>query len=231
MLRWMVVALLVVNAALFAWYRYSDAVVTAEPQPAHLFPQGDALHVIAASPVQSGAVSKEAMRSEAVARPKAEPICGMFGAFPELISARQVRDRLQSLGLSAKIIGITVPLRTDYWVHLGPYASRETALAKLKELQQAGVDSFLINEGDLANGISLGIFRQKHSAESLLAKRLSEGFQASIKEVPRESEELWVVFDGQDLAESVRTQLLAVAPGIEYRRNLCGGIVSKSSFE
>ncbi len=234
MLRWMVVALLVLNALVFAWYRYGGmgAPIDGSLVPA-LRAEGGALSLLSASSDSSSRDKAVAVVSPEPVKPEADrsAVCGMFGAFPELISARQVRDRLRAIGLIADIVGVSVPLRTDYWVHLGPYASRDEALAQLKVLQDAGVDSFLINDGELANGISLGLFRQQGSAESLLKKRQAEGYEAAMREMPRTSEELWVLLEGGDLAESVRAQLLTVAPNIEYRKNLCGSIVSNKRFE
>lgn len=229
-MRWMVVALLLANVLMFGWYRYVGSPVDEKAAVVDFRPKGAALELVGANadtgsePARNRQVGGEAKTMAVAADPS---LCGMIGAFREQISARQVRDRLLALGVSAEIAEIPVTVRTDYWVHMGPYPSRERAMAVLRELQQKGVDSFLIGDGELANGISLGLFRQKASAEALLATRKAQGHQASLREIPRSVPELWVVIkEGGGLAESVRNQLLSVAPGIEYRKNPCDAIVT-----
>lgn len=239
-MRWIVVALLVANLMAYGWYRYAvgpgadDAVPQVEGAPA-----GSALRLLDAAednsnPTEMGAGASSAIAAEQSSVPvsPAASMCGMIGVFAEQISAKQVRDRLRALGAAADIVEVPVTLRTDYWVHMGPYPSREQAMAALRDLQQKGVDSFLIADGELANGVSLGLFRQRASAESLLAERKAQGYAVTLREIPRVSNELWVVInEGSELAEPVRRQLLAVSPGTEYRKNSCSSIVTANKFE
>lgn len=239
-MRWMVVALLLANLVMLGWYRYAVGPVgNEEARSIGEAPAGSSLQLLGGTADNAGGIESSAVSEVsgvvAAERPSAVPVasmCGMIGAFAEQISARQVRDRLRALGAAADIVEVPVTLRTDYWVHMGPYLSREKAVAVLRELQQKGVDSFLIAEGELANGVSLGLFRQRASADSLLAERRAQGYAVALREIPRISNELWVVInEGSELAESVRRQLLAVSPGTEYRKNSCDAIVTANKFE
>jgi len=236
-MRWMVVALLLANLLVFGWYQYAVGIPGEESQLVGAEPAGDSLQLLdgsvesAAAPNPVPVTPSSAPDGEARAN-VAESMCGMIGAFKEQISAKQVRDRLLALGAAVEIVDIPVTVRTDYWVHMGPYPTRDLAMSALRELQQKGVDSFLIADGELANGVSLGLFRQKASAEALLAERKAQGYEVALREIPRVASELWVVInEGSELAESVRDQLLAVSPGTEYRKNPCGSIVSANKFE
>lgn len=234
-MRWVVVLLMLANLVVFGWFRYSGAEAGAGAL-GYKAPVGDALRMLDVEESDSADEGRVALFETAGNRAQVVApevgMCGMIGAFSEQISARQVRDRLRAIGAIADVVEIPVPLRTDYWVHLGPYPSREAAMASLRELQKKGVDSFLIAEGELLNGISLGLFRQKASAEALLKERRAQGYDAALREIPRVASELWVVIkEGEELEESVRRQLLTVSPGTEYRKNLCSSIVTASKFE
>ena len=238
-MRWMVVALLLANIVTFGWYRYASPVSGGKVSAAvALRSQGEALQLLGGEADNAGAAANDSVGeasmpvAPAAPTPAADAMCSMIGAFSEQISARQVRDRLRALSVAADIVEVPVTLRTDYWVHMGPYPSRERAMVALRELQQKGVDSFLIADGELENGISLGLFRQKASADALLKQRRAQGYAAAVREMPRTANELWVVIkEGSDLADSVRRQLLAVSPGTEYRKNRCDAIVTANKFE
>jgi hypothetical protein len=80
----------------------------------------------------------------------------------------------------------------DYWVYLPPFGSRDAALRQFRELQARGLDSYLITQGDLANGVSLGIFSSKDSADSLLERIRAMGYGAELRELIRERRDHWV---------------------------------------
>lgn len=238
-MRWIVVMLLVVNLAVFGWYRYAVSAPEAGNRLEAISPAGSGLKLLdvpvgdggydRSGLLRDGAPVVEAVRGGSVDHVE---MCGMIGPFREQVSAKQVRDRIQSLGAVVDLLEIPVTLRTDYWVHMGPYPSREEAMSMLRVLQQKGVDSFLIADGALANGISLGLFRQRSSADALLAQRKAQGHDAKLREIPKVASELWVIIkEGAELADEARSQLLAVSPGTEYRKNPCGAIVSTNKFE
>ena len=52
----------------------------------------------------------------------------------------------------------------DYWVYLNPEPTKDLAIA-VEGVARQKIDSFLIPQGDLANGISLGIFDSQENAE------------------------------------------------------------------
>jgi len=57
------------------------------------------------------------------------------------------------------------------------------------------IDSFIISEGDLANGISLGIFPQYESAESVIVRLSEVGYEPLLRNLSRDQRSYWVRVD------------------------------------
>lgn len=113
------------------------------------------------------------------------PACWFVAIFDDKQQADRAVAAVQAAQLQARIETLDVADRSDYWVHVGPYASRQKAMAVLQQLRADGIDSFLIGEGELENGISLGFFSQKVSAERLARRHRNIGHPVSIFEVKR----------------------------------------------
>jgi cell division septation protein DedD len=243
MLRWLVLALLLCNGIYFIWQNYT-APVQGEAQAQAGAPEGarlvmlreggkDANGVPAATNATSASPAAAQSSSSVVEMPSA-PVCHMIGPFKEKISARQVKDRLQALEITVNTYQLNIPGKPDYWVHLGPMRSRKEALDLLRELHSKNIDSFLITEGDLVNGISLGFFTREELAQAVLKQRREQGYEAKIQQVPRFSEELWEVFgDGQyaKFSDELWQQIQSGTQGLELRKNLCDAIASAEKLD
>src|SRR5699024_850404 len=121
----------------------------------------------------------------------------------------------------------------DYWVHLGPMASREAALVRLRELHAEGIDSFIITEGELTNAISLGYFTRETLAQRSLAEWRQRGLEVNVRAVERVDRKLWLALAGRDgwaVPETLIEQLnSAEVAGVE--KKFCDTIASAEKFE
>jgi hypothetical protein len=77
-------------------------------------------------------------------------------------------------------------------VYLPPLGSRQASLRQLRELQARKIDSYIITQGDLANGISLGIFPREDSAKSVIQRLRDAGYEAEFRALPRSHRRYWV---------------------------------------
>ncbi|WP_339668442.1 SPOR domain-containing protein [Dasania marina] len=164
----------------------------------------------------------------------ASPLCWMLGAFKEQVSAKQMQGRLAALEINFAIKVFEVAGKPDYWVHIPPQPSRKLAVKLLRELQLKKIDSFLITEGDLANGISLGLFTEQKRAEKLYDLRKKQGLEVSLKEVPRVYTEIWLVSEQGEYAkfsEPLWEKIKQGQGGIERRRNYCNKIASPENID
>lgn len=227
MLRWLVIGLLLCNAIYFAWehnLRGSTAAVVVGRAPQ----MGARLELL--SPVAGAAAPVEAAADVA---PRV-PVCHMIGPFKERISADQIKDHLKALDIKVNAYQINIPDKPDYWVHLGPMRSRKEALDLLRELQAKNIDSFLITEGELVNGVSLGFFTREDLAGAVLKQRRDSGYDAKIRTVPRFSKEIWQVFAGDEhlkLSDELWQQIKAGTQGLELRKNSCESIASAEKLD
>lgn len=230
MLRWLVIALLLCNVAFFFWSRQEQSASVVTPAPAK--------ELEAASLKLLGEVGKNKKEgqgeSPAAASAPPVPVCHMIGPFKEKISARQVRDRLKALDINVVTYQLQLPEKPDYWVHLGPMRSRKEALDVLRELQGKKIDSFLITEGDLVNGISLGFFTREELAQAVQKQRHEQGYDAKIRPVPRFSQQLWEVLDAEQynkFSDELWQKVKAGTEGLELRKNSCELIASAERLD
>lgn len=235
MTRWLVLGLLLGNAIYFLWQHNAQVGgITPELRSAKSA-LGDHLTLLseaAGGNPGGGLPAQSAPRSEVAAPPT--PICHMIGPFKEKISAHQVQDRLRALDIELHTFQVNIPDKPDYWVHLGPMRSRKEALDTLRELQAKKIDSFLITEGELLNGISLGFYTKEELAQAVLKQRREQGYSAKILAVPRFTQELWEVFaDGQygKFSDELWQKITAGTQGLELRKNSCDLIASAEKLD
>ena len=236
MTRWLVLGLLLCNAIYFLWQHNAQTVSSAlEPRESQIA-NGARLVLLA----EKDAVGEASARSVAGPEPKVTaagpptPICHMIGPFKEKISAHQVQDRLKALEIEVHTYQVNIPDKPDYWVHLGPMRSRKEALDMLRELQSKKIDSFLITEGELINGISLGFYTKEELAQAVLKQRRDQGYSAKIREVPRFNQELWEVFADEQFgkfSDELWRQITAGTQGLGLRKNSCDLIASAEKLD
>ena len=107
-------------------------------------------------------------------------------------------------------------------MHVPPRSGREEALRTLKELQRRNIDSYIITQGDLAEGVSLGLFRKKESAESVRDKVAQYDIPVDIRVVNESSREYWVeVKEVSQLNERMRERIQAGDDQISWEMAEC----------
>ena len=211
-MRWFFAVLLVINGIYFVWGQQSlERASNTLAEAPQVTPGAQALRLLnehksnaklqraapAAEPVAAAPASDSALpASRTSANGKA--LCRVIGPFDGAISAQQFITRMQARDINVNLVEMDVPGGADFWVHVPPQASREAALKLLTLLQARKVDSYLITEGELNNGISLGVFSDKQDAMAMKQERASLGVDVRVKEISRARRELWVTFPAQD---------------------------------
>jgi hypothetical protein len=176
-MKWLVGMLVVANAALFGYFTLS------RPQPSALMPgheviQPEAMRILSAEQL---AVLPRTSSSNA---PQAVPqsACYEWGSFPAGVIPR-ARGILEKFGLEPHL-RIDVPREAlRYWVYIPPRKSLEEAQARNNELHAMGIkDTFIVQNPQWRNAISLGIF-----GDEALAARLAEDLQSrGVKDVVKD---------------------------------------------
>lgn len=121
--------------------------------------------------------------------------CLVVGPFANVVEVDELQQRLLAVGISSKERAEENSQQEDYWVHIPPLPSRDAAIRQLRELQAQRIDSFVITQGELANGISLGLFSRWEAAKAVKRRLMAAGYVVAIKSLPRVPEQWWVEMD------------------------------------
>lgn len=135
-----------------------------------------------------------------------------------------LEQRLLALDIAAEAVRTAAQFAQDHWVYLPPLASRDAALRQLKELNARGIDGYLISQGDLENGLSLGIFSRLEGALSQLERMRAMGYAAELRELVRERRQYWVRVSNNTrplLGEALIAALLRDFPGLRQEMLPC----------
>lgn len=154
--------------------------------------------------------------------------CQLIGPYAELLHAEYLVERLGALEVPASVRHIEISDGKNYWVYLKPEMSEKEALRRLYEVQAKAIDSYIIPEGELANGISLGQFGDMAAAQAKVDSVREQGYTAEIKETPKSHSEIWVEVKQSEQKVSVEQwrDLLKDEKAIERRENYCLGVAN-----
>ncbi|MBU2884556.1 SPOR domain-containing protein [Gilvimarinus agarilyticus] len=174
--------------------------------------------------------SSEAARATVEASVPKEGLCDMVGPFERLLRAEYFVEALQALSVTATVKALEVPEGKGYWVHLPPESSKKEALGRLREVQAKQIDSYLIPKGDLANGISFGMFTRQELALAKLDEMQTLGYEAEIREITRTRKENWVVLgagQAQKMSNERWLELISRENNVEKQQKYCSGVASE----
>ncbi|WP_111643387.1 SPOR domain-containing protein [Marinimicrobium alkaliphilum] len=223
-MRAILITLVGVNLVAFAlqWFWWHPAPSLDEAPPEL---EGQSLELL-------GSESRQSTLGQNQAAPTPTPprYCVMVGPFAGTEPADGLVGRLSSLEVGAWVQELEVSDGQGYWVYLPPEVSQQAALRRLYELQAKGIDSYVIPRGELANGISLGMFVSEVSAEARRTELSDLGYDAQLRTVDRTLRETWVLMprrEARSLAPSRWETLLERTGDVERRENLCPGVASE----
>jgi len=215
------VLLLVANIAVTAYFFISDRSASPESDPAHQPINADRIRIVATG---SEALALMRPKSAEGSAKAAAPECAVLEKLPEA-QVTAAEARLASLDLGARLSRNEVNTgASSYLVMIPPLARRADLNRRVDELIRSGVaDHFVINDGELRYGISLGFFKTEEAANRHLNDLKAKGVTDAVVR-PRGSGNRTVTFVVKDLPEGERTKLEAIArelPGVELRVEPC----------
>ena len=109
--------------------------------------------------------------------------------------AVELAARFDAAGLTMDLVLETVEAEPEYWVYL-PTSGAPPDMRRLsRELREAGIETFPINEGTLAGSLSIGLFRSQKRAESMQGRLQEQGYPAEIYPRSRVRDEAWILLD------------------------------------
>lgn len=188
-MRWFFLFLLALNVFYYVWHQQQAPLRPKEIAPLSLFhSEQKNIRLLSES---AEAPQRRQVDENPAAAPVPTSACVFLGSFQAEDRARQLVQRLLSLDVQSSVQTVDASAGVDYWVYLPPLASRQASLWQLRELQARKIDSYIITEGDLTDGISLGIFQRKDSADSVVERLKGAGYDALVRELARSQHDYW----------------------------------------
>lgn len=223
-MRWIFMLLVVLNAFYYVWHQQQVPMQAKEVAPLSLYQDSRRdIQLLSESKPQQRRVSAP------TDEPPEQAVCLFLGTFDEQAQAEQVEQRLLSLDIRSQMQVVESAGAVDYWVYLPPLASRQASLRQLRELQARKIDSYIISQGDLANGISLGIFPRHDSADSVITRLRRAGYEPLLRELPRANRSYWVRIAPESrrlVDDSLLERLSLDFNGLQHQLMPCEGVAS-----
>lgn len=249
-MRGAVFGLLLTNALLACWYLFIDPL---QGQSSNAFPKesrevranaaelalvsempGESLQYFAdiATYTSADIAAPETVDSDAVG------YCAEIGPFQ---SAARAQEFEEAFGQEVHFLleGRQDSGAAEYRVFLPPFENREVAANVMQDLRSAFVrsgytiDTFIIAQGELQNGIALGLFSNQRNASNVRDQMLALGYEVIVREEPRVVEQFWLVgeqFDSKEDFEVRLASLDGMAASVGVTEKLCQTIALDTQF-
>lgn len=221
-MRWLFLLLLIVNIFYYVWGQQRLPGLAQSVSPFTLYDgEQDNIRLHSEGRSRAPALGE--------ARLVDNEMCLFLGGFERQDDALALEQRLLSLDIISNVHVREVASGVDYWVYLAPLSSRDAALRQLKELQSRAIDSYLITQGDLANGISLGIFSRNDSARSVLQRMQGIGYAVELRELKRVSRTYWLQMvpqSGSVIGDELLVRLAKDFQGLQQQQGACENAVA-----
>lgn len=126
------------------------------------------------------------------------PYCAQVGGFESLEDANDF-VAVTASKFRAVLDVRQLAVKSQYRVYLPPFEGREVAVDAIEQLRATltanniVIDSFLIPQGELANGIALGLFSEQTNAANVKLQLEKFGYDVMVQEVPGTRQELNVM--------------------------------------
>ncbi|PJI45884.1 MAG: sporulation protein [Pseudomonas sp.] len=224
-MRWFFLFLLALNVFYYVWHQQQAPLRPKEVTPLSLFhSEQKNIRLLSES-------AEKPQRRQMEERPVTAltSTCVYLGSFSAEDRTQQLVQRLLSLDVQASVQTVDAAAGVDYWVYLPPLASRQASLWQLRELQARKIDSYIITEGDLTDGISLGIFQRKDSADSVVERLKGAGYDALVRELARSQHDYWAEVSpesGRLVDDSLVRQLAPDFPDLQKQIMPCKSVAS-----
>ena len=234
-MRWIFLSLVLMNAMFFVWrfvlpanqpQKLSASAVEVAPQ---IIPSSETItlleevskpEVVEPSEIVADDASSLSHASVAsVAPPSASSVsgemtvasaaCYWIGVFASDDERTAILARLTKLNVSTAKIDIAAPGGLRHWVYLPPQRTRAESAAIVQSLKVAGVDSYVISEGEHRLGVSLGLFSQRALADEKMADLQRRGLNPVMDTYERAANQRWLIVNKGDI-DAVGDNVLSI---------------------
>lgn len=245
MLRAVVAFLVLVNVAVMLWLFTSNNQTNSGKSSSAPLLQGDKLIMV--SEVGSGELRPRVAEKQigdtvlperpvdaVAAEDDQPPQCVISGPFETRNEAELLADQVSSLGLDTAVFSRKTETSGSIMVYIEPFVSAQEAQRELRVLQSSGVDSFVIADGELDNGISLGVFRTRQNALTQQVRIERLGYETNTRQFMVEEDEFYVNSGGgvlDALADDYWANIANEYKDISIEQKACNEVASEGDFQ
>ena len=142
--------------------------------------------------------------------------CRTSAPFADSRDAMAFAGRLEARGARAQVREAVVRGWPDHVVYVEPAASRDAARRILRELEGQSIRGQVVDEGALANAVTVGVFAERAKADALVARVKAFGYLVRRRALDR-AHTVYVVHSGGDagLATQGRPGPCGAAPRVD----------------
>lgn len=234
LLRIIFFLLLVMNAGLLVslWLQEPKPIAERLPEVEASLPAlqliGEEDAPLASSQTPATALAPATMPDAALDNADKTEACWRYGPFLDESEAQNAFQWLASTGNTLQVRQETKLVDRGYWVYVPAMPSRADALAKSREMVEAGLsDLFVVSSGSFENGISLGLFSSEINAKRRMEQVKTVGFEAEMTK--RQDSATHYHVDMQGLSSTLEAPMLPHHFDVRQARNIrCGASKKKS---
>lgn len=180
---------------------------------------GDSIELLSESDLSPGGAKEKPLTN--VARGELVQ-CYVVGPFNDRDDARFMGVRADALGYQSTLRNMVTGVESDSWVYIPPLSNRQQSLQLLNELKGRGFDGYILTQGEMSEGISLGLFNNEQAAENLNNKVRQLGYGSMIKRVDRGVKAIWLEFaQVEKLTQTVRARITGTEKQLNWKLTGC----------
>ena len=160
--------------------------------------------------------------------------CMVLKPFEFRDDAQNLGDQISSFGLTVKLLSEKVESPGPVMVYIKPFVSALEAQRELRVLRASNIDSFIISDGELANGISLGVFRTEQNALALEVEIESLGYEVETNRITVQKDLFSLIVGGNTLDALEDDYWLRIAnenKDISIEQKDCNEVASTVNFQ
>lgn len=179
-MKWLFFLLVMINIGVFSWYNFGAEPYVLDEDPVYAPPVSQNIYTLSEVPKATVAVKKassnivtDALEAELLALTAKEDLSTANASgkmICPIVSFEKDQEKNEFLSKVKEKDWNVKEYRSNgerqkYWVYISAPENREDAIQIVDSLKKQGVDSFIINRGEMKNRISLGLYSTSETAD------------------------------------------------------------------
>lgn len=160
--------------------------------------------------------------------------CMVLTPFEFRDDAEDLAEQIKSLGVNVRLLVEKIESQGPIMVYIRPFVSAQEAQRELRVLRASQVDSFIISDGELTNGISLGVFSTEQNALAQEVKLEALGYDVQTDYISVQKDQFSLIASGDVLGALEDDYWLKIAnenKDISIEQKPCNEVASEVNFQ